>query len=108
MEQQGLEAGMQPGCCASRLPVLSPFLLSSAAAHADLPLQRGLSTRLPADKQVGHLQSFLGITDYLLMEQISSSRCEGQSESHQRRNSTPGIWQQELVEQMHGGQETWP
>lgn len=52
MEQQGLEVEMQPGCCATRLPVLSPFLLSSAAAHADLPLQRDLSNRLPADKQV--------------------------------------------------------
>ncbi len=52
MEQQELEAGMQPGCCEPRLPVLLPSLLSSAAAHADLPLQRGLSNRLPADKQV--------------------------------------------------------
>ena len=67
MEQQGVEPGLQPGCCASRLPVLSPSLLSSAAAHADLPLRRGLSNRLPADKQVDRVNCrvSLALTTYL-------------------------------------------
>ena len=49
MEAQRLEAEPPPGCCLSWLLVLLPSQLSSAAFPSDLPLQRGLSSHLPAD-----------------------------------------------------------
>jgi len=87
VEQQGVEAGVQPGCFASGLPVLSPSLLSSSAAHADLPLQRGLSNCLPADKEVDQVVCRV-FADYSRINQMSSFRCKGLSESHQCRTST--------------------
>ena len=48
-EAQRLEAEPPPGCCLSWLLVLLPSQLSSFVLPSDLPLQRGLSSHLPAD-----------------------------------------------------------